>query len=322
MELIKIKERKESYYIWETSIFKYEKPYISTLLVELINNNSKLSINFTDFFVAEQTPINEIRIYTLPIPNGDDFKLCFIESLYNIRNQIIEDLKNGSYLNYTITSGYKHDGSLEDLCEAIRVLFDKKITHDLLFICSNKAEQYIIQSTIDKTFLHNIDVKIFNKNNVELSICNHILNNSEYYNLLNIGFASGLDEYILEKVVSPFEISCYGTPDNQAIGSIIDDEKQSIYKLITTSSEFPISPRPETIIDHVGYYLANMIENMNISSEKDYNFICSKVILLPYDYYKIESLNNEEIKDLKKEYLSQFKQAIFEAFIQLPKFKE
>lgn len=322
MELIKIKERKESYYIWETSIFKYKKPYISVLLVELINNNSKLSINSTDFIVAERTPSDEIYIYTLPILNEDDFKLCFIESLYNIRNQIIVDLKNGSYLNYTITSNYKHYNSLVDLCEVIKVLFDKEITYDLLFICSNKVERDLIQSATNKTFLHNVDVKIFNKDNVDLSVCNHILNNSQYYNLLNIGFAYGLDEDILEKVVSPFEISCYGSTNNKAIGSIIDGEKQSLYKLITTSSEFPISPRPKTIVDHVGYYLANMVENMNISSKNNYDFICSKVILLPYNYYNIESLNVEETKELKTCFLSQFKQAIFESFIQLPKFKK
>lgn len=42
----------------------------------------------------------------------------------------------------------------------------------------------------------------------------------------------------------------------------------------------------------------------------------------PYNYYNIESLNNDEIEDLKTHFLPQFKQAIFEAFIQLPKFKE
>lgn len=326
MEFIKIKERKDEYYIWETAIFQRNVQAVSTVLVELINNNTRLTINSDKFIVAEKTPYDKIRIYTLPIINEDEFKICFLESLYKIRETIIADLKNEYYLSYNLTSSYIHDNSLCNLCEAIRILFDSYVTNNLLFICSNKVEEYLIKAAINKTFLQgilqNTKIEIFNKNNIDLSICNHVLNNSQYGNLLNIGFAYGLDEYILEKVVSPFEISCYGSTNNNAIGSIIDDEKQSIYKLITTSSDFPISPRSETIVDHVGYYLASMVENMNISSEEDYDFICSKVVLLPYNYYNIESLNNEEIEDLKTYFLPQFKQAIFEAFIQLPKFKK
>ena len=99
MKVIRIKERKDQYYIWETSIFEYGKSCVPHIIVELFNNEPNLSIKSNGFITALLTTTGKILIYTLPTVDEDKFKICFLEALDAIRRDLNNITSNNTAID-------------------------------------------------------------------------------------------------------------------------------------------------------------------------------------------------------------------------------
>lgn len=322
MKIINVIDRKDQYYIWETEIFRSKKSHIADVFVELLNDKRNKLFKHNRFIAASKTPQDSILIYTLPIIDEDKFKLYFLEALYNIKNTLLTDISCYSTNKYDISDSHKNHYSLDDLVKSIIDFFITQIKNNLVFVCSNKMEQHLIYKSINKTFLHDVNIKLFNKDDINLSTCSYILNNSKYKDHLNIGFAYSTEKSVPD-IVFPYKIECYESDNTKKlIKNIVSREKQSLYGLMTSRIDSPKITREGTIVDYVGYYIANTIYNLNESSKETYNIICSRVILSYYIFNLIETSKDIEDENFEEKYLPRIKQAVFETFIQLPKFKE
>lgn len=322
MKVIRIKERKDQYYIWETSIFEYGKSCVPHIIVELFNNEPNLSIKSNGFITALLTTTGKILIYTLPTVDEDKFKICFLEALDAIRRDLNNITSNNTTIDYDIPKEYKTNNILRYVVESIVLFFDNIIKYNTILICNNKVEKNLIEKAIDGTFLSSVKVVTFSEHDIDFSTCNYILHNCGCYNILNIGFAYGLDENILNKVVFPKDIFGYGLPVNTRIKQCIDTGNQNITNLGTVTETLPIISPNDTIVDYTGYYIARMASNLNMSSSETYNFICSRIVISPDNYYNIESLTKDKIEILEDEYVDKFKQSIYKSLVQLPMFNE
>lgn len=322
MNIINVIARRDQYYIWETQIFKSKKTYIADVFVELLNDRKNKLFKNNRFIAASKTPQDSVLIYTLPIIDEDKFKLHFLETLYDIKNILITNISCYNTNKYDISDSHRDRHSLDDLVKSIVDFFATQIKDNLVFVCSNKMEQHLIQKSINKTFLHGVDIKLFNKDDINLSTCNYILNNSKYEDHLNIGFAYSTEKSVPD-IVFPYKIECYESDNaKKLIKNIVSREKQSLYGLMTSKIDSPKITEEGTIVDYVGYHIANTVYNLNESSKKIYNIICSRVILSSYIFNLVESSRDIENENFEEKYLPRIKQAVFETFIQLPKFKE